>query len=249
LTEIEPCFYCNSDHLIINRRHSKIRIFSQLYCPNCGYKGDEKFSEKQSIEQHNFIAKAVKTLKNIEEKNLAVISQETLNYLNERNWLKTNTSLSWKKPMKSIFDMTDQELEELTDNRIVSTEVIKSVSDMLNIISKTTNKDRRSIDILVCESIKKTVDHQLAYLEQKEKKVEEAQEFKVGWVYEDGGGTQWLILGKYKSNLMAVIIPVSSCDINIRFKFSLDGSADYMKHYSEKKNLIHSTGKKWEPEE
>lgn len=81
--------------------------------------------------------------------------------------------------------MTDEELEKLTGNTIITTEVTKDVRHMLNIVSKITNMDQRSVDILSFEGIKKAVDHELAYLAEKEEKSSEPLEFKAKYTYHE----------------------------------------------------------------
>lgn len=67
--------------------------------------------------------------------------------------------------------------------------------------------------------------------------------FKVGWVYEDKTGKRVLIYenSNASSNIYGVCLEEKEC-----YYYSKKGIFISVEHVF---NLIHSTGKKWEPEE
>lgn len=252
MTEIEPCFYCESGHLMIKNIHSGNNDF-RVYCPCCGYVGGIKTTVKEAIEKHNFIANAVKTLKNIKEKNLAVISQSSLNYLNESNWLKTDTALTWKQPMKSIFDMTEEELKELhhpiilpgfgiRQGKLTPTVQYIKLQEPNASESFSINKEMNSNQYKALKSI---IDHEISYLEQKEK---EAKDFKVGWVYKDSEGNEILIVSINSRFFPYGVLGFWLSSHWCRFStYTLEGFSSGVPELESSKSLILSTGKKWGP--
>lgn len=213
MTEIEPCFYCGSECRVTPFLQSS--CFIRCIMSFC-YSGKPYDEEKEAIEKHNFIANAVKTL----------------NYINESNWLKTDTALTWKQPMKSIFVRQDK---TPTVQYIKLQEPNTSESFSINI----------EMDSNQYKALKSIIDHEISYLEQKEK---EAKEFKVGWVYKDGEGNEILIVSINPRFFPYGVLGFWLSSHWCRFStYTLEGFSSEVPELESSKSLILSTGKKWGP--
>lgn len=182
-----------------------------------------------------------------------------------RNFLKTDTALKWEQPeektsMKSIFDMEYIDLLGIPGvNRFFqkSFDTKQNARSILCMEPDTDNAEayiNENISINNLISLKILIDHQVAYLKEKkeQEKSPEPQEFKVGWVYEDGNQDQWLIIRIEDES--KTDFPLKAININYQIPKTYkkngwiqDTKDNFLYHLAQdKNNLIHSTGKKWE---
>jgi len=239
MTEILPCFYCGKP--CRTNRLTGEGLYVECTGENC-YSGPifGENIEKQCIKQHNFIAKAVLEAEKKENPIYWLGAGPTWYIYDDPNLDKKEES------MTSIFDMTDTDLRKLVDNENICKD--EHGIDLFNF---------RKSDCIMCipkdledqvfPIIKKLIDRQIAYFEQK--KEEESKEFKVGWVYEDTNFEWWLILKKEKEYIKAIDLRLSKLrKFDNQGKYVIDKKFGYQClpiFY----HLIHSTGKKWEATE
>lgn len=190
MTEILPCFYCGKP--CRTNRLTGEGSYVECTGENC-YSGPilERELPEKCIKRHNFIAKAVLEAEKTENR-MYWLGDEPIWYIFDGEK---------EDAVKSIFDMNQEEIRKFGDDEYIR---LVNIDDNITFICNSSNEQENSTHMFSLwenklnetpynwNSLKKLIDHQSAYLKQKEK--DASKKFRAGWTYKDKDGFDYLIL-------------------------------------------------------